>query len=156
MIVHLDHQLATLASGGVRKQGASGVGSVVTECYCHNGHGLVSDLATFGGASGITVRLRSERQIGQLSLSPIVGDLSRSFFNFERHEGTIVEICCPICDEPLPIYDQCCCGAYLATIFKGPKRDFANCIGICQRIGCLHSKIISNESLRRYSRLGYY
>jgi hypothetical protein len=129
---------------------------VVTECYCPNGHGLLSDRATFGGFTGISVKLRSDFQEGQLSLSPIIGDLSRTFFNFERIEGSIVEICCPTCDEPLPIYDQCSCGAFLATFFTTPKKDFANCIGICQRIGCLHSKIISIDNLRKYSRMGFY
>lgn len=129
---------------------------VVTECYCPNGHGLISDLASFGGFAGITVKLRSDRREGQLSLSPIIGDLSRTFFNFERAEGAIVEICCPTCDEALPLYDQCSCGAYLAAFFTTPKRDFANCIGICQRIGCLHSTIISIDNLRKYSRMGYY
>ena len=129
---------------------------VVTECYCPNGHGLLSGLATFGGFTGITVKLRNAHQEGQLSLSPIIGDLSRTFFNFERTEGAIVEICCPTCDEALPLYDQCSCGAYLAAFFTTPKKDFANCIGICQRIGCLHSKIISIDNLRKYSRMGYY
>jgi len=130
--------------------------SVVSECYCSNGHSLISDQASFGDFKGITVTLRNESQRGQLSLSPVIGDLSRTFLNFVRTEGDIVEICCPTCDEPLPYYDQCTCGAYLVAFFCAPKMDFANAIGICQRIGCLHSKIISNYNLRKYSRLGYY
>jgi len=129
---------------------------VVTECYCHNGHSLISDTATFNGFKGLTVILRNERQNGQLALSPIVGDMSRTFFNFERVEGELVEICCPTCLEPLPHYDACTCGAYLAAMFTSPDKNYANCIGICQRIGCLHSKIITNYSLRKYSRNGYF
>jgi len=129
---------------------------VVTECYCHNGHNLLNDLATFGGYSGISIKLRRGRQDGQLLLSPIIGDLSRTFLDFDRIEGAIVEICCPICDEPLPLYDQCECDAFLATLFTTPREDFANCIGICQRIGCLHSKIISIDHLRKLSRMGFY
>ncbi|HEY7746072.1 MAG TPA: hypothetical protein VIA07_07040 [Desulfuromonadales bacterium] len=129
---------------------------VVTEAYCPNGHNLINDLATFRGFNGITVQLRDERQVGQLSLSPIIGDLSRTFFNFKRVEGAIIEIGCPTCSEVFPPYDRCECGANLVALFTRPKKDFANCIGICPRIGCLHSKIISNYSLRKFSRLGYY
>lgn len=129
---------------------------VVTEAYCPNGHSLISDLATFRGFSGITVALKDEQQAGQLSLSPIIGDLSRTFFNFRRVKGEIIEICCSICDEGFPDYDQCVCGAHLVAMFTRPKKDFANCIGICPRIGCLHSKIINSYSLRKFSRLGYY
>jgi hypothetical protein len=129
---------------------------VVTAAYCANGHSLINDLATFNGFNGITVTLRDEHNTGQLSLSPIIGDLSRTFFNFKGVKGDLIDICCPTCNESLPIYDQCVCGAYLVALFTKPKKDFANCIAICPRIGCLHSKIISNYNLRKYSRLGYY
>lgn len=129
---------------------------VVSECYCPQGHSLISDLGKFDGFEGITLTLRNDSQRGQLALSPIIGDLSRTFFDFERKEGDIIDICCPTCDDPLPLYDQCSCGAYLVALFTAPKQDFANAIGICQRIGCLHSKIISNYNLRKYSRMGYY
>jgi len=129
---------------------------VISECYCHNGHSLISDAATFSGFDGLTVELRKEGENGQLALSPIVGDMSRTFFNFVRKEGDLVDICCPTCHEPLPYYDACICSAFLVAMFTSPNKNFANCIGICQRIGCLHSKIISNYNLRKYSRNGYF
>jgi len=129
---------------------------VVTECFCHNGHTLITDLATFGDFNGISIMLKSPSQQGMLSLSPVIGDKSRSFFNFHRVEGETIDICCPTCAESLPIYNECSCGANLVAMFTTPKADFANCIGICQRIGCLHAEIKSNRALRLYSRNGFF
>jgi hypothetical protein len=129
---------------------------LVKECYCPKGHSLMTDLASFDGHPGITVRLRTDTQEGLLSLSPILGDSSRTFFNFERIPGEIVDVCCPICSELLPVYNVCSCGANLVAIFTTTCSDFSNCIGICQRIGCLHSEIKSNRDLRLYSRKGYF
>jgi hypothetical protein len=76
---------------------------VVTAAYCANGHSLINDLATFNGFNGITVTLRDENNTGQLSLSPIIGDLSRTFFNFKGAKGDLIDICCPTCNESLPV-----------------------------------------------------
>lgn len=142
-----------MAGGAVEEEPRT---DVVRECYCMHGHSLISDLAIFGDHHGITVKLRTDRQEGMLSLSPVIGDKSRTFFHFERVPGELVDICCPTCDEPFPIYNACTCGAYLVALFTSPKADFADAIGICQRIGCLHSEIKSNRDLRLYSRKGHF
>ena len=129
---------------------------VVTNCYCHNGHNLLDPAHRFDDFAGLTVQLRTENQAGLLSLSPIIGDLDRTFIDFNGIEGELVEINCPTCAEPLPDYDKCSCGAYLVAMFTTPDNNFANCIGICPRIGCLHSKIITNFNLRKLSRNGYF
>ena len=129
---------------------------VVTKCYCHNGHSLLDNAHQFKGLDGLAVLLKSETQSGILALSPIIGDLDRTFVGFDRTEGELVKICCPTCAEPLPEYDECSCGAHLVTMFTCQDKNFANCIGICPRIGCLHSKIITNFNLRKFSRNGYF
>ena len=129
---------------------------LVSECYCHNGHSLLTGLATFDGLPGLTIKLRSATREGLLSLSPIIGDKNRNFFNFERVEGEVVELCCPTCEEPLPVYNACPCGADLVTLFTTPKANFANVIGICRRIGCLYAEIISGRDMRLYSRRGFF
>jgi len=128
---------------------------VITECYCHNGHSLLSDLVSYNGYPGLTVKLRTPTQEGTLSLSPIVGDKSRSFFEFDRNEGEIIQICCPTCGEQLPVYNECTCEAELVALFTEPKPNFANCIGICQRIGCLNSEILTTRALRLLGRNGF-
>jgi len=128
---------------------------VVAECYCHNGHSLLADLTTYNGYKGLTVKLRTADQEGTLSLSPVIGDKSRSFFDFERNEGEIIEICCPTCDEPLPVYSECTCGADLVAMFSEKSVDYANCIGICQRTGCLNSEILTTRALQLLGRNGF-
>lgn len=129
---------------------------LVSECYCHQGHSLLTKLATFDGLPGLTIKLRSATKEGLLSLSPIIGDKNRTFFDFERVESEVVELCCPTCDEPFPVYNTCPCGADLVTLFTTPRADFANVIGICRRIGCLYAEIISGRDMRLYSRLGFF
>lgn len=129
---------------------------VIRECYCHKGHSIISDLASYGGHGGLTLRLRTATQEGLLSLSPIVGDRERTFFDFKGIPGEVIEICCPTCAEPLPIYNECSCGAHLVALFTSPETSFAKCIGICQRIGCLHSELLSERDLRLFSRIGTY
>lgn len=129
---------------------------VVRECYCPKGHSILSDLATFGGHQGLTLRLLTATQDGLLSLSPIIGDRDRTFFNFEEVAGEVIQICCPTCAEPFPVYNECSCGAHLVALFTSPQTSFAKCIGICQRIGCLHSELLTERDLRLFSRLGVY
>ena len=125
---------------------------VVKECYCPKGHSILSELAVFGGHPGLTLQLRTASQTGLLSLSPIIGDRDRSFVNFTEIVGEVVEICCPKCSVPFPIYNECSCGAHLVALFTSPQNSFAKCIGICQRLGCLHSELLTERDLRLYSR----
>jgi len=137
-------------------QAGLGPGGVVADCYCGNGHNLVNGQGNFDGHAGIVVRLESASEEGLLILSPILGDLRREFSGLEPVKGQIVDISCPVCRELLPVYDLCSCGAPLVSLFLTPNAEFANCIGICQRIGCLHSEIKTTRELRIFSRLGYF
>ncbi len=129
---------------------------MVKECYCPKGHSIITDLAVFAGHPGLTLRLRTATQEGLLSMSPIIGDRERKFFNFTEVVGEVLEISCPTCAEPFPVYNECSCGAHLVALFTSPQTTFAKCIGICQRIGCLHSELLSERDLRLFSRLGAY
>jgi len=129
---------------------------VITECYCANGHSILTDAGVFQGHPGLTLKLRSKTAEGILSISPVIGDTNRTFIDFERHPGEVVEICCPTCADPFPVYNACPCGAHLVALFTSPKAQFSKCIGICQRIGCLHSELLSERDLRLYSREKYF
>lgn len=128
---------------------------VISACYCTNGHSILSDDLTFQGYPGLLLKLRSKMSEGLLALSPVLGDNDRSFVDFERKAGEVVDICCPTCSEPFPIYNQCPCGAHLVALFTSQKAQFSQCIGICQRLGCLHSELLSERDLRLYSRQDY-
>lgn len=128
---------------------------VIEECYCPNGHSILTDAAIFQGYKALTLRLRTRDQEGILAISPVIGDRDRTFIDFEQMPGQVVEICCPECAEPFPIYNECPCGAHLVALFTSPKAHFAQCVGICQRLGCLHSELITERDLRLYSRQDY-
>lgn len=129
---------------------------VIKECYCPNGHSILTDQVFFSGYSGLTLKLRSDSQEGLLSISPVIGDRDREFIGFVRYPGEVVDICCPTCSEPFPVYNQCDCGAHLVALFTSLNTSFSQCVGICQRIGCLHSELISERNLRLYSRKYYF
>lgn len=131
-------------------------GAVVDECYCPNGHSIITDLATFQGYPGLTLRLKNRASEGLLVISPVLGDHDRKFIDFERKVGEVVEICCPTCSVPFPVYNVCPCGAHLVALFTSPKAVFSQCIGLCQRLGCLHSELLSERDLRLYSRQNYF
>ena len=129
---------------------------VVEQCFCHNGHSILSAEHSYSGHPGILLKLKAADREGLLSLSPIIGDHDRTFHDFQQLSGEIVEICCPICDQPFPIYNQCGCNAHLIALFMSPKNDYSDCIGICQRIGCLNAEIISSSELRLLDRVNYF
>lgn len=129
---------------------------IIKECYCPNGHSILTDAGLFQGHHALTLKLRNNSREGLLVISPIIGDNERTFIDFARVPGEIVEICCPTCDEPFPVYNACPCGAHLVALFTSDKAHFSKCIGICQRIGCLHSELLSERDLRLYNRQDYF
>lgn len=129
---------------------------VVRECYCPNGHSILTDTAHFQGHPGLTLKLKNRSSEGLLVISPVLGDRDRVFIDFEKTMGEVVEICCPSCSEPFPVYNVCPCGAHLVALFTTLKAHFSQCIGICQRLGCLHSELLSERDLRLYSRQDYF
>ena len=72
---------------------------VVKECYCPNGHSILTDKANFQGEPGLTLKLKSKMSEGLLVISPFIGDRDRTFIDFEKKVGEVVEICCPTCSE---------------------------------------------------------
>ena len=129
---------------------------VVDHCFCPNGHSILSEQHSYSGYPGILLKLKGAEQQGLLSLSAIIGDPARTFHGFKQVSGEIIEICCPICEEPFPVYNQCGCNAHLIALFMSPRNDYSDCIGICQRIGCLNAEIISSRELRLLDRVNYF
>jgi hypothetical protein len=129
---------------------------IITECYCLNGHTVLTDKALFQGHPGLTLKLKNKTNEGLLVISPVIGDRDRTFIEFEKIPGEVVDICCPTCAEPFPVYNVCPCGAHLVALFTSQNVNFSKCIGICQRLGCLHSELLSERDLRLYNRQDYY
>ena len=123
---------------------------VVKECYCHNGHSLISDQAVFNGFNGIMLRARRNDKSGLVALSPVYGYKSRVSLSLKLLPGEIWEIMCPVCNEPLPVYSDCPCGGKLFTIFLNAHRDHTNAILLCNRIDCFNAEMKLESEVSHY------
>ena len=126
-------------------------GFVIEECYCQNGHSLISPRAVFNEQyNGIVLKVKYQNQTGTIFLSPVCGSRSKITLDIHNIECKILELCCPECDTPLPKYGPCTCGGELVTIFLDKDADFSNCIAVCNRYGCPHAEVRRGDELRRY------
>lgn len=114
---------------------------VVEACFCPNGHDLVQRRAVFSGHPGILLLVRGAGKEGLIALSPIYGDKTRIDLDVELVPGEIVQVFCPLCGVELPVFGPCPCGARMVAFFNGASPDFANCIGVCNRVGCKNAMI---------------
>jgi len=115
--------------------------------YCPNGHPLISRRALFNGHPGILLKIRHGQEEGLVALSPIYGEKVRVSLDMELPEGECVEIRCPTCSEKLPVYTACHCGGDLIALFLTPAHHFRDCIGVCNRVGCINACVISNGEM---------
>ncbi len=120
---------------------------VIEECYCPNGHNLISPNVEFTGRHGILIKLKKGKQEGHIALSPYCGDKSKYTIGIDLSEGEIMNLLCPVCDVPLPVYAPCDCGGDMITLFADKMGNYCNCIGICNRVGCSHAEIKQGSEL---------
>jgi hypothetical protein len=120
---------------------------VIKECFCPNGHNLVSPKVDIKGKNGILIKVKKGRKTGFIALSPVCGDKSKVTLDVELEEGEILELLCPICNVPLPVYAPCECGGDMVTLFCDKQGNYCNCIGICNRVGCTHAEIKQGTDL---------
>ena len=126
---------------------------LVKECYCQNGHNLISKQAAFDNFDGIIIKVRRGDEEGLVALSPVYGNKSRISLNVTPVDEQIWEIYCPHCDVKLPVYSECACGGNMIALFTDRDADFSNCIGICNRIGCYNSRIQQSNELLTMSMI---
>ncbi|NVO18177.1 MAG: hypothetical protein HXX13_00660 [Bacteroidetes bacterium] len=120
---------------------------VIRDCYCPNGHDLVTNRAKFGDHDGIVIGVRGAEKIGYIALSPLYGDKSRICIDYDLKEGELLSLICPQCQVQLPTYAVCECGGVLVVMFTKPEVDYKNLVGICNRVGCKHAEIKNEGQL---------
>ena len=132
-----------------RKKGQADIDEdmIIKECYCPNGHNLINPKVNVRGYNGILIKVKKGKEEGLMALSPICGDKSKYTIDIELSEGEIIELLCPECNVPLPVYAPCDCGADMITLFCDKHGNFCNCIGICNRVGCSHAEIKKGSEL---------
>ncbi len=126
---------------------------VIKECYCQNGHDLISGRAVFNNYDGILIKVKRKRNRGLIALSPIFGEKSRITLDIDLTKDEILELCCPTCNSALPAYSSCGCGADLIALFTNENADFSDCVGVCNRIGCLNAEIKNGSELLSFSMI---
>lgn len=149
-----DNGLMVFPSDAMRELRTTEKVVLIKSCYCPRGHNLVSDKSQFCDNDGIVLRVRQNQlREGLVALSPIYGDKSRISLGIHLEKGTVMSLLCPECGVPLPVYDECSCGADVIALFTKPVPDFGNCVGICNRVGCYNAQLRSGNELLNYSAL---
>lgn len=118
---------------------------VIKECYCHNGHNLISDQAIFDSHHGIVLKMKKGKKEGLVALSPLYGYKSRVSFGLKVYTDEIWEPHCPECNEPLPKFATCSCESDKFVMFLDKKADFENCMILCKRVDCDKSEMKFNN-----------
>ena len=126
---------------------------IIKECYCPNGHNLISNRVRFAGFPGILLKAKKEDgSEGLIALSPIWNEKSRISLDLDLHKGEKLELFCPKCGEALPIYNKCpICHGDLVSMFLEPNNDFSNCLSVCNVIDCPEAEIKKGGDRLLYS-----
>ena len=128
---------------------------IFTECYCPNGHDLITAKAKFDKFDGILLKISTESSEGLFALSPVYGCKTRISVEIDLKEGEQYNFSCPECNVPLPVYTKCHCGANIFTLFLNNNADFHSFLGACDRIGCTNSYIQLGEEIVTSARLDF-
>lgn len=126
---------------------------VFTECYCPNGHNLVTSNAKFNEFNGILLKISKGEQEGHVALSTVYRCKSRIALGIDLNEGEQYKLCCPECGAELPIFTKCHCGGDIFALFLDKNASFDSFIGACNRIGCTNSYIQIGKELITSARL---
>jgi len=129
---------------------------LIKKCYCHNGHSLISDKAIFNGEKGITITVKKGKRKGLVALSPVYGYKTRVCLDAKLEPGEIWQICCPTCEEALPVFSSCSCEGDIVALFLDKNADFSNSILICNRIDCFNAQIKFNDEIIHFSGVGEF
>jgi hypothetical protein len=120
---------------------------VMNECYCPNKHNLINSKAMFGNFPGILLKVRQRNENGMLALSPVYGDKSRISIDINLIDKEITELLCPECDQSLPIFSHCECGADLVSLFLTEELSHNEAAAICTRVNCFNASIKSSTDI---------
>lgn len=127
---------------------------VIRQCFCPDGHNLVSEQAIFDGFNGIVLKVRSGKEAGLVALSPVYGLKHRIAFGIKLRKDELLKVLCPECGKALPVYSTCTCGGNLITLYLDEKLDFASSLLICNRVDCQNAQIRFHNEIINYDDSG--
>lgn len=126
---------------------------VFTQCFCPEGHNLITENAKFDEFDGILLRISNAFGEGYVALSSVYGCKTRVAVGIKLEEGDTYTLSCPKCKAELPVYTKCHCGGDIFVLFLDKEPSFDSFIGACSRIGCTNSYIQIGEEIITTARL---
>lgn len=126
---------------------------VVKKCYCPNGHSLISRRVNFSNHRGLLLKVKQADREGLVGLSPIYGEKCIISLGVDLVKGEQVQLFCPACDCELPPVSKCTCDADFVALYltkNGTRNDY---IGICNRVGCPQSTVLSEGKVLSSSQI---
>ena len=130
---------------------------VIKECFCQNGHNLISKKVKFNDHNGIYLKIKNKNKEGYVGISPLCGCKMRLSVGVDLEDGEHFDFFCPECDIQLPLYSPCPdCDGEMITIFRDDSADYKYCIGICNTVGCPHAEVRTGDEIRTCLRLNYH
>lgn len=122
--------------------------NVFEECYCPNGHNLLSKDVLFFDFPAIKIQIRHKKDLAILYISPVIGDKCKVSFDTRLKTELLYELLCPECSVMLPAFSPCSCGGNLVAVFLDKGLKLSNCVTLCNRFGCPHSEVMGLNKLR--------
>ncbi len=77
---------------------------VIKQCFCPEGHNLVSDQAVFDGFNGIVLKVNSGNQEGVVALNPVYGLKHRISFGINLKRMNCWMSFVRFVGKPFPVY----------------------------------------------------
>ena len=139
----------------IKKAGKMADLVVISRCYCPNGHNLVSDQAVFDGFNGIMLKVKNADREGHVALNPVYGLKHRISLKIKLIHDELLEVFCPECGVPLPVYSTCSCGGNLVALFLDEKFDFTDSVLICSRVDCVNAQVCLHNEMVHYDGMGH-
>ena len=127
---------------------------VIKQCFCLNGHNLVSEQAVFDTFNGIMVKVKKGGAEGLVALNPVYGLKHRVSIGIKLVKDELLEVLCPECGVAIPVYSACSCGGSLVALFLEPDADFTNSVLICNRVDCHNAQIRLHNEMVHYDGYG--
>ena len=126
---------------------------VFTECYCPNGHNLVTSNARFDEFDGILLKISQGEHEGHVALSSVYGCKLRVAIGIQLKEGELYKLSCTECGLELPVFSKCHCGGDIFALFLDKNIKYDSFVGACNRIGCANAYIQIGKELITSARL---
>jgi len=127
---------------------------VIKQCFCPNGHDLVSDRAVFDNFNGIMLKVRRGQEEGHVALNPVYGLKHRISIGIKLEKNDLLEVLCPECGVAIPEFSSCSCGGKLVALFLESRADFTNSVLICNRVDCHNAQLRLQNELVHYDGYG--